>query len=73
MSVVAMKSQCMKTIRIHLVKQKRFHTLSSQNTLQIFLPALVERAKSADCDFSCTKLAFQKVSINHTYKFSQKN
>ena len=36
------------------------------------LPAiLVEFAKSAYCDFSLTKLTFQKVSMNCNYKSSQ--
>ena len=41
-------------------KQKRFHTIS-QNTYQIISVILIELAKSVDCDFSCTKLALQKI------------
>ena len=43
-------------------RQKQFHTIRSQNTLQIILVILVELAKSVDCDFSCTQLAFKNFS-----------
>ena len=43
----------------------------SQNTLQIFAVIPVDLAKSEDCDFSCTKLALQKVSVSRKYKSSQ--
>ena len=42
-------------------RQKRFHTILSENTLQIFAVILLELAESEDCDFSCAKLALQKV------------
>ena len=31
----------------------------------------VELAKSEVCDFSCIKLALQKVSVSRKYKFNQ--
>ena len=31
----------------------------------------VELAKSEDCDFSCVKLALQKVSVGRKYKSNQ--
>ena len=39
--------------------------------MQILRATLLEFAKTADCDFLCTKLAFQKVSINFGQKSSQ--
>ena len=38
-------------------RQKQFHTIQSQNKLQIFAVIPVEIAKSEDCDFFCTELA----------------
>ena len=32
---------------------------------------VVELAKSEDCDFSCTKLVLQKVSVGRKYKSGQ--
>ena len=52
--------------------QKRFHAIWSENTLQIFAVIPAELAKCEDCEFSCIKLAVQKVSVNHKYKSSQK-
>ena len=62
MSIVAMESQCMKKIIIH-VAVKSDLMLSDQKTLQIIPLILVELAKSVDCDFSSTKLALQNVSV----------
>ena len=39
--------------------------------LQIFAVLPVKLAKSEDCDFSCTKLALQKISVSCKYKSSQ--
>ena len=52
-------------------REKRFHTIWSQNTLQIFAVIPVELAKTQDCDFSCIKLALQKISVSRKYKSSQ--
>ena len=52
-------------------RQKRFYTIWSRNTLQIFVVNPVELAKSEDCDFSCIKLALQKVSVSRKYKSNQ--
>ena len=52
-------------------RQKRFHTIRSRNTLQIFAVNTVELEKSEDCDFSCIKLALQKVSVSRKYKSNQ--
>ena len=52
-------------------RQKRFRTIWSRNTLQIFAVNPVELAKSEDCDFSCIKLALQKVSVSCKYKSNQ--
>ena len=61
MSIVAMKSQCMKTIIIHLIDKSDF-ILSDHKTLcKSFIVILVELANSVDCNFSCTKLALQKI------------
>ena len=70
MSVVAVESQCMKTIMIHLVDKSDF-ILSDHKTLQIFAVIPVEHVKSKDCDFSCTKLALKKISASRKYKSSQ--
>ena len=51
--------------------QKSFHTIGSQNMLQIFAVIPVELEKSEDCDFSSIKLALQKVSVSRKYKSSQ--
>ena len=67
MPVVAMESHNYYTSR----RQKRFYTIRSQNTLQIFAVIPVELAKSEDCDFSCIKLALQKISLSRKYKSSQ--
>ena len=53
-------------------RQKRFHTIWSRNTLQIFTVNPVELGKSEDRDFSCIKLALQKVSVSRKYKSNQK-
>ena len=60
MSAFAMESQYMKTIMIHLADKNDF-ILSGHETL----------AKSEDCDFSCIKLALQKVSLSRKYKSNQ--
>ena len=52
-------------------REKRFHTIWWQNTLQIFAVIAVELAKTQDCDFSCIKLALQKVSVSREYKSSK--
>ena len=36
-----------------------------ENRLQIFAVIPVELAESEDCDFSCIKLALQKISVSH--------
>ena len=71
MSVVAIESRCMKTIRTHLVDNSGFILSDHKKTLQIFPTTLVKLAKSTDSDFFCTKLVFQKVSIDCKYKSSQ--
>ena len=52
-------------------RRKQFHTIGSQSTLQIFPVILGELAKSDDCDFSCIKLALQKISVSRKYISSQ--
>ena len=47
MPVVAIKSQCIKTIMIHLVDKSDFN----KTPLQIFAVIPVELAKSEDCNF----------------------
>ena len=71
MSVFAMESQHIKTIMIHLADKSDFILSDSGNTLQIFAVNPVELAKSEDCDFSCIKLALQKVSVSRKYKSNQ--
>ena len=71
MSVFAMKSQYMKTIMIHLADKSDFILSDHENTLQIFAVNPVELAKSENCDFSCIKLALQKVSVSRKYKSNQ--
>ena len=70
-----MESQCMKTIVIHLIDKSDFilsdHKTRWQSTLQIFAVVPAELARSEDCDFSCIKLALQKVSVSHKYKSCQ--
>ena len=61
MSVVAMESQCMKTIMIPLLS----------GLLQIFAVISAELAKSEECDFSCIELALKKISASCKYKSSQ--
>ena len=60
-----MESEYMKTILIHLAD------IWSRNALQIFAVNPVELAKSEECDFSCIKLALQKVSVSRKYKSNQ--
>ena len=51
-------------------RQKRFHTIWSRNTLQIFAVNPVELAKSEDCDFFCIKDAVPLVSyIRNSLRF----
>ena len=52
-------------------RQERFHTIRSQNKLQIIPVIPVELAKSEDCYFSCIKLALQKFSVSRKYKFNK--
>ena len=52
-------------------RQMRFQTILSQNTLQIIPGILVELAKSVDCDFSCTTVALQKISVSCKYNYNQ--
>ena len=52
-------------------RQKRFHTICSKTTLQIFAVIPAELAKSEDYDFFCIKLALQKVSVSRKYKSNQ--
>ena len=61
MPVVAMESQCMKTIMIHLADESDFILSDHKTRLQVFTVITVELAKSEDCDFSCVKLALKKV------------
>ena len=67
MSVVAMESQCMKTIMIHLVDKSDFILSDYKTTLQIF-PVI---RKSEGCDFSCTKFILLKISVSRKLKPSQ--
>ena len=45
MSIVAMESQCIKTVMIHLIHKKLFHIILSQKTLQMF-PIIVAALQS---------------------------
>ena len=54
MSVVAMESQCMKTVMKHLVDKSNFILSYHKNTLKIVAVIPAELAESDDCDFSCT-------------------
>ena len=65
MSTVAMESQCMKTIMIHLVEKSDFILTDHKTRYKSFLLELV---KSVDCDFSCAMLAFQKIPVSRKYK-----
>ena len=67
MSVFAMESQYMKTIMIHLADKSDF----IPSDQQIFAVNPVELGNSEDCDFSCIKLALQKVSVSRKYKPNQ--
>ena len=52
-------------------RQKRLDAIWSENMLQIFAVIPAELTKSEDCEFSCIKLALQKVSVNRKYKSSK--
>ena len=59
----------MKTIVKHLVDKSDFILSDHGKTRCKSFP--VELAKSEDCDFSCTKLTLQKISVSRRYKSSQ--
>ena len=67
MSGFAMESQYIKTIMIHLADKSNF-ILSDHGTRAVNPAELLE---SEDCDFSCIKLALQKVSVSRKYKSNQ--
>ena len=71
MSVLALESECMKSIAIHLVDKSDFIP-SDHKTRCKFCSNPVELAKSEDCDFSCIKFALQKVSVNRKYKLAER-
>ena len=64
-----MESQYKKTIMIHLVDKSDFLLSDHEKRCKSLQP--VELAKSEDCDFSCIKLALQKVSVSRKYKSNQ--
>ena len=68
MFVVAMESQCMKTIMKHLVDKRDVILSDHKARCKLFAVIPVQLANS---DFSCTKLALQKISVSRKYKSSQ--
>ena len=64
MSIVAIHENNYDTSR----KQKRFHTIRSQKTLQIIPIILVELAKSVDWDFSRIRLTLKKFQLVVQFK-----
>ena len=75
MSDVAMESRCVKTIRVHVPDKRDFMLSDHKPRCNFFQQSalLVELAKSADCDFSCNRLAFPKKSVDHKQRSSQEN
>ena len=71
MSVVAMESQCMKTIMIHLVGKSDFMPSDHKTHCKSLQQFQLNLAKSENCDFSCIKLALQKVWVNHKYNLAK--
>ena len=72
---VSMESRWVKTIRIHVPDKKILCCLITNQVAKFSSNQLylVELAKSADCDFSCNRLAFSKKSINHKQGSNQEN
>ena len=68
---VSMKSQCVRTIRVHVLDRSDFMLPDANVSSNQFY--LVEFAKSAGCDFFCNRLAFKKKSFNHKYRSNQEN
>ena len=71
MSAVAMmKSQCMQTIRTHIVGKSDF-TQSDHKTRCRSFENFSGACKVCRLSISCIKFSFQKVSINRKYKSCQ--
>ena len=60
----------MKPIMNHLVDKSDF-ILSDHKTRCKFFAVIPAELESEDCNFSCKKLALQKISVSRKYKSSQ--